>query len=56
VEEYEQVAAARRKLGLLARAWKLDEVQPPSIRGFVEGALAEFGRIDVLVEGGFTAI
>jgi len=49
VEECEQVAATCRKLGVRARAWTLDVVQLPSIRSFVDGALAEFGRIDVLV-------
>jgi NAD(P)-dependent dehydrogenase (short-subunit alcohol dehydrogenase family) len=49
VEECERVAAACRKLGVRARAGTLDVVQLPSIRGFVDGALSEFGRIDVLV-------
>ncbi|HKQ24390.1 MAG TPA: glucose 1-dehydrogenase [Burkholderiales bacterium] len=49
VEESEQVAAACRELGVRARAWTLDVVQLHSIRGFVDNALAEFGRIDVLV-------
>ena len=52
VEECEQVAATCRNLGVRARAWTLDVVQLPSIRSFVDGALAEFGRIDVLVNNG----
>jgi gluconate 5-dehydrogenase len=49
VEECEQVAAECRKLSRRVRAATLDVVQLPSIRSFVDGALAEFGRIDVLV-------
>jgi NAD(P)-dependent dehydrogenase (short-subunit alcohol dehydrogenase family) len=49
VEQCEEVAALCRRGGVRARAWALDVARLPSIRGFVDSTLAEFGRIDVLV-------
>jgi 2-deoxy-D-gluconate 3-dehydrogenase len=49
VEESEQVAGSCRESGVRAKAWSLDVARLPSIKSFVDSALTEFGRIDVLV-------
>ena len=49
VEESEVTAAECRELGRQAKAWPLDVSDVASIRKFVDQTLAEFGRIDVLV-------
>jgi len=48
-EECEQVAASCREEGIRAKAWTLDVSRVSSISAFVDSALNEFGRIDVLV-------
>jgi 2-deoxy-D-gluconate 3-dehydrogenase len=49
VAESEATAAECRALGRQAKAWSLDVSDVASIRKFVDQTLAEFGRIDVLV-------
>jgi gluconate 5-dehydrogenase len=48
-DECEQVAAVCRKHGVKTGVARLDVREMQSIRAFVDKALAEFGRIDVLV-------
>lgn len=47
--ESEAVAESCREMGRRAKAWTLDVSRVDSIRSFVEQVLAEYGRIDVLV-------
>jgi NAD(P)-dependent dehydrogenase (short-subunit alcohol dehydrogenase family) len=49
LSESEAVAGQCRGEGVRAKAWRLDVAELSSIRSFVAGAAAEFGRIDVLV-------
>jgi 2-deoxy-D-gluconate 3-dehydrogenase len=49
VEESEKVAEQCRRRGARAAAWQLDVADMKSLRTFIDSALKEFGRIDVLV-------
>lgn len=49
VSESEETAAACREIGVEAAAWHLDVTSVDSIQSFVNNALAQFGRIDVMV-------
>jgi 2-deoxy-D-gluconate 3-dehydrogenase len=56
IEECESVAAAARSSGRRAAAWRLDAADVSSIRTFVAQVIAEYGRIDVLVNNAGTNI